>query len=87
MCSAAFFKVLATFDCNSVNPVSQSVQFDWMAWLAVCEALLAVCSLHSPLVSCVEDEEVSRKRNHRCRMKKPSTYRYNDDNVYIVEVI
>lgn len=80
MCSTAFFKVLATFDCNSVNPVSQSVQFDWMA-------LLAVCSLHSPLVSCAEDEEVSRKRNHRCRMKKPSTYRYNDDNVYIVEVI
>ena len=80
MCSTAFFKVLATFDYNSVNPVSQSVQFDWMA-------LLAACSLHSPLVSCAEDEEVSRKRNHRCRMKKPSTYRYNDDNVYIVEVI
>ena len=36
---------------------------------------------------CAEDEEVSRKRNHRCRMKKPSTYRYNDDNVYILEVV
>ena len=57
------------------------------ALLAVCEALLAVYILHSPLASCAEDEEVSRKRNHRCRMKKPSTYRYNDDSVYIVEVI
>ena len=73
--------------CEALLAVCKALLAVCEALLAVWEALLAVYILHSPLVSCAEDEEASRKRNHRCRMKKPSTYRYNDDSVYIVEVV